>query len=422
MKRILLIAAALFASLAATAQNAQQLTTEAMERSDVLWLDENLARLRDSLPEPLYLMAEALRGAGLNDYNKSNRAIEQLLNQHGKTIGNGAIGQFYGLLINNLNAQGHYATAAKLLENSSEKGSYNHLYFKALAAVKPMHIKRPRRATKVAFTRSRLTHGAHIHIPVRIGGRTESFIFDTGAAKYNLVTESCAKRLNFRPVIDSLPTIGVGGSGVTRVATIGKMTIGNITIHNPLFIVVSDDSTPKDDAGEFRLEFVLGTDVMEALGEVQFDMESDSMTIPTALTPHPAEYAPMVHRNNGLYYIYVGIDGLKLEMQFDTGAVNTALYGQYFALHEERIKAAGTKEVARARGFGGTTHFDAYTLPQTTITIGRANALLTGLKVATDDQHLPIQSNEFGSLGVDALLGLRRVTINFRSMFVSAEQ
>ena len=421
MKRVAGFIIALLALLTANGQNAVEQVADALNRGDIVWLDRNIDALRDSLPEPLMLMGQAIRHANLCRYEQSNRAIEKLLNNHHTTLDNQQISTFYGLLIDNLNNQGLYSEASRLLKGSLSKEDYSYRYFEALSKLRPMRIVAPKGGTTLSFTRKSVGDGAHIHLPVRIGRNTESFIFDTGAAKYNVVSARCAKRYKFRPVIDSLPTTGVGGKGVTSVVTINKIKIGDITIHNPLFLVVADDNMPKDLLGGFELEFVLGNDIMMALGLIEFDMTRNEAHIGRCNSEQPKSCSPMIRRSNGQYYIYVGVDGELHEMQFDTGAVHSALYGNYFALHRDSIVGHHPQKQGRARGFGGTIYYDAYTLSKTTFSVGDAECQLPQIDVATEQQHLPIQQQEFGVFGVDALLRFSHFTINFRDMYIGAK-
>ncbi len=420
IRHIVLIAISVLALFAAKGQNAVVQVSDALNRGDILWLDRNLDALCDSLPEPLALMGQAIRYANLGHYEQSNRAIEKLLNNHHASIGDDGISNFYGLLIDNLNNQGLYSEAARLLNNSTAKESYSHRYFEALAKIRPMRIVAPRRGTTVTFTKKCVGNGHHIHLPVRIGHNTESFIFDTGAAKYNVVSESCAKRYKFHPIIDSLPTAGIGGEGVSRLVTIDKIKIGDITIHNPLFIIVPDENLPKDLLGGFELEFVLGNDIMAALGRVDFDMVTSKAHLGNPDTERPKSFAPMIRRTNGQYYIYVGIDGKQYELQFDTGAVHSSLYGNYFESHRNSITDQYPKKQSRARGFGGTIYYEAYTLSDLTFSIGETECLMPQIDVATEQKHLPIQQQEFGVFGADALLRFSHFTINFRDMYIGA--
>ena len=239
------------------------------------------------------------------------------------------------------------------------------------------------------------------------------------AAKYNVVTESCAARHKFTPLYDSLPTMGVGGEGYSRVVTIPKIKIGKITIKHPTFIVVPDESIPADSLGGFKLEYVLGTECMEALGEVVFDMDKDSMTVPSITTPKGENTTPLTHSNN--YYIYPTVNGRQISMQFDTGAVATHLYGRFMREFREVLTLIGEPKSTRARGFGGTTYYTVQCAQKIDITMGNKSITLNNVDVSTADHDLPIQKEEYGSLGTDVLLKCKRVRINFKQMFVDVQ-
>ncbi|MBQ6869821.1 MAG: aspartyl protease family protein [Alistipes sp.] len=419
MKRVAL--AILVIALSVYIVSAQSVTERfatALNNQDILYLQENLPYYKDSLPQHISLMAEALCYSQTNRYHKSNKAIEELLNNHAEVIGSDVVGSFYSLLISNLYMSGNTAAAAELIKgNEQSREAYN--YFKALSRKRPLQVLRPKRDVVIPFTRSQLSSGSHIHIPVKIGGKSESFIFDTGANKYNVITESCAARYNFTPLFDSLSTTGVGGSGTSRVVTIKKIKIGKIVVKNPAFIVIADDTMPADSLGGFKLEFVLGTDVMEALGRVSFDMEQSTMTIPAVQSATNGQATPMTHAD--CYYIYPTINGHRLKMQFDTGAVSSSMYSRYLAEFGEKTTLIGEEQSGRARGFGGTTHYKAQKAEKIEFEIGGNICPMQDVEIITTENALPYQHDEYGVLGADIALRYSRFTIDFMQICVLTE-
>ena len=419
MKRIVLtILAAVLSTYFLCAQAVIERFATAINNQDILYLQENLPQCKDSLPQHISLMAQALCYSQTNRYHQSNKAIEKLLNNHAQSIGGEAVSSFYSLLVSNLYNSGDYAQAAELIKGSAEsKDAYN--YFTAMAAKAPLEVVKPKKDVVIPFTRSRLSSGSHIHIPVKMGGKRESFIFDTGANRYNVITESCAARYNFTPLFDSLSTTGVGGSGTSRVVTIDRIKIGKIVVKNPTFIVIADETMPADSLGGFKLEFVLGTDVMEALGCVCFDMEQNTMTIPANQSITSTRTTPMTHAD--CYYIYPIVSGKRLKMQFDTGAASSSMYNRYLEEFRGDITLIGTQESGRARGFGGTAHYKAQKAEKIEFEIGGNTRSVEGMEIITTENALPYQHDEYGVLGVDIALQYRRFTIDFRQMCVVTE-
>jgi predicted aspartyl protease len=419
MKRLYITLYLTLFILSAAAQNAVERVADAINRQDILWIGDHLTTLQDSIPESLSLMAKALWASQTNRYHQSNKAIEKLLNNHAHQIGQDAVGAFYSLLITNLNNEGNYSEAARLTAGNSQNRDVHRL-FSAMANKKALQISKPNRDIVIPITRSTLNRGGeHIKIPVTIGRNRELFIFDTGSMKYNVVTESCAKKHKFKPLFDSLPTAGVGGVGYSRVVTLPKIKIGKITIKNPIFIVVPDNDIAVDTLTNFKLEYVLGTDIMEALKEVQFDFAANTMTIPKEQSPKSDNYTPLTHSDN--YYIYPTINGSKLQMHFDTGAVSSAMYNRYMVEYGDRINLTGSTRSAHAHGFGGTTSYTVQTVESLNIQLGDQHITVNNIDVTTSDHILPIQRNEYGSLATDILLQFNHITINFKQMFLIAK-
>ena len=79
MKRVALaILAIALSAYIISAQSVTERFATALNNQDILYLQENLPYYKDSLPQHISLMAEALCYSQTNRYHKSNKAIEEL--------------------------------------------------------------------------------------------------------------------------------------------------------------------------------------------------------------------------------------------------------------------------------------------------------------------------------------------------------
>jgi hypothetical protein len=121
------------------------------------------------------------------------------------------------------------------------------------------------------------------------------------------------------------------------------------------------------------------------------------------------------------YYIYPTINGHRLKMQFDTGAVSSSMYSRYLAEFGEKTTLIGEEQSSRARGFGGTTHYKTQKAEKIEFEIGGNICPMQGVEIITTENALPYQHDEYGVLGADIALRYSRFTIDFRQMCVLTE-
>lgn len=236
---------------------------------------------------------------------------------------------------------------------------------------------------------------------------TTNFIFDTGA-NLSTVPQSTAKSLGMEILPADLEVGTITGAKVpAQLAVCPEMNLGNIKIHNAVFLVLNDSALSFPQIG-YKIYGVLGFPVMEALREIQITRD-DWFIVPEEQTriEHPSNMAM-----NGLTPL-IYIDGKHYS--FDTGADNTQLYYSYYLEHQSEIKENYEPERIRFGGAGGGRVFDGYIVSQTFDILGREVTL-------NDIQLLKEKVKEtetvYGNIGQDLIRQFDKMTINFPRMFI----
>jgi hypothetical protein len=364
------------------------------------------------------LMVKAVVGSKTNRYNESCLAIEALLNHHTQELVPSNVSSLVGLLVQNLNAMRDFRKAMQVMKPYVDAGAVGedsrltYRYWQALDSVPALRVTKPDCDFSLPVTFKKMGRGEEMYVDVTIGGEREPFIFDTGCNLFNFVSERFARRHHLRTVFDSLSTSGFA-SGYCKVAVADSMRLGPVLVQNPVFLV-SPDSMQVD---SFYIDAVLGTWIIEQLGEAQYHSDGPCLLIPKVPSANPAGAGNLIY--DGAYYLYADVLGTTTRLHFDTGNARTAFGKTFLAAHKDFVYRNGKVHQGRMGGFGGMTSFNSYETSNIPITIGAATSQLPLVDVMDSDAEF--KNGESGRLGTDFLKAFKKVTMNFTHMFVLAE-
>ncbi len=412
----------LLACCTAGAQPASARLGALLNAKDWLALRAQWPALRDSVDLPwLNLLAQAQLGLAFNRPAQAQQALDSLLAHHQEQLGTDASLALAGHRAMNLLNQGRYAEAGEAggqlveaLKGVMPYDRLHHLIFiervgKALAHVPAPSIARPAHDVEVPLRWSYAGRGRETYMQTQVNGVTRDFIFDTGCAFGNMVSERCAAEMGLQVLADSVPLTGVGGMGYVRVATADSMRVGEITCYHPMFLVM-----PPNEAVDtiFAFDGVLGHGFINAVGEVVVDNTRGVFVFPAQSTLGGEPNAWLV--NNGPW-LRASCNGSPYDILLDTGCGKTSLGPDYAAKFPQAVAGLEQHDDQHG-GFGGLNQVKAVTLPEFDFSIGTYSATLHNVDVETVGAP-----NSAGLLGVDFVLGCKRLTINYRDMIVRAE-
>lgn len=245
------------------------------------------------------------------------------------------------------------------------------------------------------------------NLKINNGADSLSFIFDTGA-NLSTVTLSTAKKFKMTIVPAEIKVGTITGDKVNAsLAYCPTMQLGNIYIHNAVFLVM-EDSTLSFAQLDYQIHGILGFPVMEALGEIQ--ITSDNWFIVPQKQSRFRGDSNLAMR--GLTPL-ICIEGKHYS--FDTGADNTLLYQAYYLDNKSDIENSYSPDSISFGGAGGKKDFEAYVITDTFNISGRS--------VILKDIHLlreKIKDNEnvYGNIGQDLIGQFEKMTLNFSRMFI----
>lgn len=396
--------------------------SQILNSGDLLLLEEQYPLLKDSVEiGMLRWMAEAQLGVGLNRLEEAAVALDSLLQRYRESLDAQTSLALASLQAMNLLNLGQYSTAGEAGEQlvNALKGSvpFESLYSlifiermgKSLADVPPASLSRPAHEVTVPMKVVAAGRGQHLHIPVQVNGLTSDFIFDTGCSFGNFVTEDYARRAGLTILADSLPVAGAT-IGYVKVATADSLIVGELTLHHPIFLVAPPD--PEADS-VFSYEGVLGHQFIRLAGEIVLDNESHRFVFST----EPSEGTPDMYLSSNVPQVRIEYADTPFDITFDSGNVKSNLDSRFSGAFPEAV-AGLSEQSTQHGGFGGIVHMVSVTLPEFRFHLSGTPVVLEQVEVVRNNGGSQFLS---GSLGADFALAFKRLSINYKNMFLRGE-
>ena len=271
----------------------------------------------------------------------------------------------------------------------------------------PDQINGPRRA-------STLPHGAgdDFSVPLSINGKPATYLLDTGAW-ISVMSEQEAVRFGLRIRAGSGTLGDPSGKGVkVRTAVAKELTVGSMRFRNVSFAILPNEepwiSMPPGQGG------ILGIPILLATGMVRWS-KNERFELGGRAEQSGGDSPNLVFYGNHLL-LMTKVSGKVVFATLDTGAGTTDLNSNFGAQFAELVQRTGTQGTQDITGAGGTTSFDAITLPEVVFNIGEAPVALRPAHVSL--QRTPATGGEccIGNMGRDLLMQTSGFTIDFSTM------
>lgn len=405
---------------------------------------------RDSLSPMLRDLANALVCHYFNRNDDAVRLLRRLIEKRQGELGRSNAENLAQLIPLNLARQGRYADAQfyaedfarQVRQNGGTEGVARSMeglakYYKVLADVgdicKPLHDKDDHTVSFFIDSHMHgLGKGGFLTVNGQINSEPTLVVFDTGAGM-NVISSADADRMH---LVRLDYRIGLSGMGrqTGQLAIADTLRIGRGMMWRNVPFVVVDIATGNAQADNMiarGMAPVIGTPVMSQMGEMTFDFDKKTITVPAKPSAQADDYPNMMRTNaENLNVLAAGSDGQNMIMHFDTGNYHTSMNAPWFAAHREEVEQQGIADSLRLAGVGGVVMQHAYKLPHLGITVGGKTAVMDSVTVATgQDLHTGktvaaaarSMANCDGELGLDYLRKFRRAVVNLRTMTLRLE-
>jgi hypothetical protein len=201
----------------------------------------------------------------------------------------------------------------------------------------------------------------YLTVPISIDGKTDDFIFDTGAFQ-SAVTEREAKKLGMTIQDDPRTLVDISGTRTAfRTAVAREVTIGAMTFRNVSFAVIAAGGALAD--AEIG---IIGLPIIVAMGGIDW---SNSGTAEFGGVLPASDQEPNLVFDGGRLVLRAEVLDTAVLATLDTGANSTDLNANFADLFPA-VVAGGKKGSSDLNGIGGTRSFASVELPELVFTIG----------------------------------------------------
>ena len=389
-----------------------------ISEGDYAALGREMPAVREHLVPSLCALADALVAYNEGRHEESNRLIASL-SRYEKELGEATLTSMTTLAYYNALALERYAEAgdylaelmARMDKEAAARQTTAHFqeWMEAMAGRKAVKVKGSKRDQHIPIEYRPIGNGGHIVLRGEAGHEGVEMIFDTGCCFASCITEEAAQRLGVKVVAEKLPVDGVAGQGYAKVGVLPKLKIGDVMVKNLSFFIFDKIV---DDPAVGKMEMVLGTHVIRALGELQFDFERGTILKPAQQSEAPQKRNLSFHQGN--YAMEFAYEGDALLAHFDTGSVKTDLSVRFYHHYRDAVESsAGVREKVRRSGVGGSRELEVYRMPSMPLAIDGKVVVFSPLSVVMNGPA----SSWWGVMGADMLKGVGRSTVDLKRMF-----
>ncbi len=244
-----------------------------------------------------------------------------------------------------------------------------------------------------------------------VNGVSLPWFVDTGA-EISTITESTATKLRVR-ILEGTTDVGTStGNRVTgKIGVIDKLTIGTATVeHLPVLILPDAMLTITPD---YTIQAILGLPAYVAFGRIAWLDGGKRLALGSAAAAPGGKTVRIYWHEDGVGIPMATPLGVR-GVHFDSGADSTSLRTSALALLTKEQAAAATERDVAQGGAGGIVRTKLKVLPRLDYML--AGAPLTAVKLNIEDSD-----DSAGRVGNDMIVQLQTLTIDFRTMTLSAE-
>lgn len=253
-----------------------------------------------------------------------------------------------------------------------------------------------------------------INIPVSANDATSDFVFDTGAG-ISCITQSLANKLGLTILPDNNINV-MSFTGIENKVLIGVapvLTIGNITIHNAIFLVYPDTAFTFAN-GAYVINGIIGFPIIKELGTVT--IEENSLAFSKKNTTERKERNLFTDQLRSV--LMLTYRNKTLPFNFDSGAKESTFNKSFYDLFQSYLDKNGTLVSEKTAGAGGQEVVsELLEVKDQNIRLGK---LAIGLKkLQVDKANYGVYGKvNYGNIGQDIIGQFRKVTISFDGSYL----
>lgn len=358
-----------------------------------------------------------------NEGDKSNEYADILLNKYKNALNDTAIAKLLAIKANNYVHSYQYKEAAEAYQvlldqyknvlDSTDLAEYqNELQTnRALEYVKPqlIHLHND---VEIQASRNKFNH---LMVPVKSGGETDDFIFDTGAG-ISVISESYAQKMNLTIYETDIDVWSSNDITIkSQLAVADTFQVGKITFENVVFLMMPDKQLSFPSLN-YEIHGIVGFPVILQMEELHM-YKNGTIMVPKEVNARDL---------NNMYFegskpiIQATSNNDTLIFTLDTGAKGSELYNSYYLKYKEEIQKNGEFKVTQRGAAGGVIDVEEYLYFNFPYQIGTKSNVLPKISVVMSENTAKNKGTD-GNLGQDVILQFNKLILNFKYMYIDLE-
>ena len=415
---------------------------QAMNTSDWFALDSIYNEApKDSVSPFLEMFSRCMLNNRFNRADISIPAFAELLNTQSESLGMDNLVSSAIMYGTDLGRVGSYSEAAQVLTAVKEAvkpymetnwlsmlEQYAALYA-ALSAYHPYQISFPMDGAtgvipfKLGGIGPEEKQQYLIHlVGSTINGKDADIMFDTGAG-INMMSEDLAAQYGLVSLDVPFDVKGYG-TKTGRFALVREMKIGNITVTDVPFLIVSISAgNAKADKYFKDFNLVVGCELMLQLKDLTFDFQRSKILVPS-VAPLRSDAKPNMCFSSGMGLLAKAtIKDTPLTTLIDTGNPNyVSLFNTFLERNENYVRTQGKKGSSRLAGLGGVRVNKYYRLSDMSLTLGGNSTVVPVVDVArTSGRKSASAKGANNNLGLSSLMLFGKVRFNLVDFVLTTE-
>jgi predicted aspartyl protease len=382
--------------------------------------DEYNNEKKENQPTYIRVLYEMKLGMLFNQGEKALNLIDTLITKYHTQLGSFSTADLIADKVKILETDGQYVLAANYIRNNlhlvNNRNDSSFLikredHYNEMRDVSAPEISRPHKDCKIAYSLKTNPRGSHYIIQAVIKGKTYSFIYDT-CGGYTTVTEEMAKDMGLQLINNDFSYGGSGGT-TCKNATTDSIVIGDIVYRHPLIHI-----DPVQDS-RYAYIGVLGNDFMNRIGSFTIYTAKHEIVFPYKTKPSHKQHNMMYGR--GLYFLQAHTGKERILFSLDSGAYISGVLAPYYQRHKEWFDQNGIKDTLSIREIGKKHLQDFMTLKSMPFSIGKTKVTIKNVLVFPK-MHFDAFGDQQGIFGTSFFECFRKVTVNFRDMYVEVKK
>lgn len=424
MKRAALFFFSVMIGMAAFAQHADSLAGKYLNEGDWFRL-QTLYRTDSTRMSPfIQCFSKAMLAQFFNHPAEANAAIRELLGSYQKEMGFGNVSSMMTLMGKNLSSIGQNQEAGQLIRKfiGQLQGKVDEKItapfiahaerYEALARYHVNHLTSRRNEYRIDFRLKEVggSGQALMYVKGKINGKTNDFVFDTGAG-YNVITPQLVQKYGLELLEGSIRAEGMRAIQ-GRIAIARRLVLGDIKLENVPFLVLDADhgnELPQVDTSHFQL--VIGQPVLQLFGKYTINFARRKIVFSRNTKRQHAE-SNLVMTGSGIMQAKAVRGEHVFPVTLDTGATTSSMELEFYKAFTAEITREGKHEVRGETGYGGVVYNNVYVMPSITFEMGGKSVTMPKMPVvATSGEGNTIHSG-YGRLGLDFFRQCQHVEID----------